>query len=170
MAALLSALVMLPLVFASGAGNEILQPLAISVLDGLINSTAMSSLNCQRIASQEGNCELTRVYFIWKNPQRWQLSDIQSIEVINRGQQLRLQTIDGKIQLISYYASLGRTAVTHQELRVNQMTKFFINDQESVLAIREDMRVVNVPVSVALIVLDLEALLDAQRRASKSNT
>jgi hypothetical protein len=123
-------------------------PLLLGLLF-LLLSGQMSSLNCQRIAPQEGNCELTRVYLIWKNSQRWQLSDIQSIEIINQKRQLRLQTINREIQLMPYYASLGRTAIGYQQSRVNQMTRFFTNDQESVLAIREDMRVVNIPVSIA---------------------
>lgn len=44
MAALTSALGMLPLAIASGAGNEILQPLAIVVLGGLFTSTALTLL------------------------------------------------------------------------------------------------------------------------------
>lgn len=44
MTALTSALGMLPLAIASGAGNEILQPLAIVVLGGLITSTALTLL------------------------------------------------------------------------------------------------------------------------------
>lgn len=130
----------------------------------------MSSLKCQRIASREGTCELTRVYLIWKNSQQWQLSDIQSIEQINQKRQLHLQTTNGGIQLMPYYASLGGTAKPHQQLKVEQMTRFFIDEQESVLAIREDMRVVNIPASIAFIALGLTALSDAQNKASKSNT
>ncbi len=44
MTALTSALGMLPLAIASGAGNEILQPLAIVVLGGLCTSTALTLL------------------------------------------------------------------------------------------------------------------------------
>lgn len=44
MTALTSALGMLPLAIASGAGNEILQPLAIVVLGGLVTSTALTLL------------------------------------------------------------------------------------------------------------------------------
>jgi nickel/cobalt tolerance cation efflux system protein len=44
MTALTSALGMLPLAIASGAGNEILQPLAIVVLGGLITSTTLTLL------------------------------------------------------------------------------------------------------------------------------
>lgn len=44
MTALTSALGMLPLAMASGAGNEILQPLAIVVLGGLFTSTALTLL------------------------------------------------------------------------------------------------------------------------------
>ena len=44
MTALTSALGMLPLAIASGAGNEILQPLAIVVLGGLFTSTALTLL------------------------------------------------------------------------------------------------------------------------------
>jgi hypothetical protein len=144
-------------------------PLLLGLLLLLLGAQ-MSSLNCQRIAPKEGSCELTQVYLIWKKSQRWQLSDIQSIEMINQKRQLRLQTINREIQLMPYYASLGRTAIAHQQLRVNQMTRFFTDDQESILAIREDMRVANVPAGIAFIVLGLAALLDAQRRTSKSNT
>lgn len=143
-------------------------PLLLGLLFLLLGGQ-MSSLNCQRIAPKEGNCELTQVYLIWKNSQRWQLGDIQSIKMINQKRQLRLQTIDREIRLMPYYASLGRTAIPHQQSRVNQMTRFFTDNQESALAIREDMRVVNVPISIAWIMLGLAALLDAQRRTSKSN-
>lgn len=44
MTALTSALGMLPLAIASGAGNEILQPLAIVVLGGLVTSTTLTLL------------------------------------------------------------------------------------------------------------------------------
>jgi nickel/cobalt tolerance cation efflux system protein len=44
MTALSSALGALPLALAFGAGNEILQPLAIVVLGGLITSTALTLL------------------------------------------------------------------------------------------------------------------------------
>ncbi len=44
MTALTSALGMLPLAIASGAGNEIMQPLAIVVLGGLFTSTALTLL------------------------------------------------------------------------------------------------------------------------------
>jgi nickel/cobalt tolerance cation efflux system protein len=44
MTALTSVLGMLPLAIASGAGNEILQPLAIVVLGGLFTSTALTLL------------------------------------------------------------------------------------------------------------------------------
>lgn len=44
MTALTSALGMVPLVVGSGAGKEILQPLAIVVLGGLFTSTALTLL------------------------------------------------------------------------------------------------------------------------------
>ncbi|KRH97810.1 hypothetical protein ASL19_14405 [Cylindrospermopsis sp. CR12] len=44
MIALFSFLGMFPLAIASGAGNEILQPLAIVVLGGLFTSTALTLL------------------------------------------------------------------------------------------------------------------------------
>jgi nickel/cobalt tolerance cation efflux system protein len=44
MTALTSALGMFPLAIASGAGNEILQPLAVVVLGGLFTSTALTLL------------------------------------------------------------------------------------------------------------------------------
>jgi nickel/cobalt tolerance cation efflux system protein len=44
MTALSSALGALPLALAFGAGNEILQPLAVVVLGGLITSTALTLL------------------------------------------------------------------------------------------------------------------------------
>jgi len=144
----------------------------ISLLLGLLFlllTGQMSSLNCKRIAAKEGTCQLTRAYLFWKSSQKWQISDIQSIEAINNKRQLRLQTANDTIQLMPYYASLGKTAITHQQLRVAQMTRFFTNDRESALTIREDMRVVDVPMSIAFILLGLAALLDAQR-TSKSKT
>ena len=44
MTALLSALGMVPLVIGTGAGKEILQPLAVVVLGGLFTSTALTLL------------------------------------------------------------------------------------------------------------------------------
>jgi nickel/cobalt tolerance cation efflux system protein len=54
MTALTSALGMLPLAIASGAGNEILQPLAIVVLGGLFTSTALTLLVIPAVYSQFG--------------------------------------------------------------------------------------------------------------------
>jgi nickel/cobalt tolerance cation efflux system protein len=54
MTALTSALGMLPLAIASGAGNEILQPLAIVVLGGLFTSTALTLLVIPALYSRFG--------------------------------------------------------------------------------------------------------------------
>ncbi|MFG6094232.1 efflux RND transporter permease subunit [Leptothoe sp. ISB3NOV94-8A] len=54
MTALTSALGMLPLALASGAGNEILQPLAIVVLGGLFTSTALTLLVLPALYAQFG--------------------------------------------------------------------------------------------------------------------
>ncbi|PZO49590.1 MAG: CusA/CzcA family heavy metal efflux RND transporter, partial [Phormidesmis priestleyi] len=54
MTALTSALGMLPLAIASGAGNEILQPLAIVVLGGLFTSTALTLLVIPAIYAKFG--------------------------------------------------------------------------------------------------------------------
>ncbi|MEA5499534.1 efflux RND transporter permease subunit [Limnoraphis robusta] len=54
MTALTSALGMLPLAIASGAGNEILQPLAIVVLGGLFTSTALTLLVIPALYSKFG--------------------------------------------------------------------------------------------------------------------
>ncbi len=54
MTALASALGMLPLVIGSGAGKEILQPLAIVVLGGLFTSTALTLLVLPALYSQFG--------------------------------------------------------------------------------------------------------------------
>lgn len=61
MTALTSALGMLPLALASGAGNEILQPLAIVVLGGLFTSTALTLLVIPAIYAKFGK---------WLIPQR----------------------------------------------------------------------------------------------------
>jgi nickel/cobalt tolerance cation efflux system protein len=61
MTALTSALGMLPLAIASGAGNEILQPLAIVVLGGLFTSTALTLLVIPAIYAKFGK---------WLVPQR----------------------------------------------------------------------------------------------------
>ena len=55
MTALTSALGMLPLAVASGAGNEILQPLAIVVLGGLFTSTALTLLVIPALYAKFGN-------------------------------------------------------------------------------------------------------------------
>ncbi len=54
MTALTSALGMLPLAISSGAGNEILQPLAIVVLGGLFTSTALTLLVIPAIYAKFG--------------------------------------------------------------------------------------------------------------------
>lgn len=54
MTALTSALGMFPLAIASGAGNEILQPLAIVVLGGLFTSTALTLLVLPALYTQFG--------------------------------------------------------------------------------------------------------------------
>lgn len=54
MTALTSALGMLPLAIASGAGNEILQPLAIVVLGGLITATILTLLVLPSLYAQFG--------------------------------------------------------------------------------------------------------------------
>jgi nickel/cobalt tolerance cation efflux system protein len=54
MTALTSALGTLPLVISSGAGNEILQPLAIVVLGGLFTSTALTLLVIPALYSRFG--------------------------------------------------------------------------------------------------------------------
>ncbi|MFK8185446.1 MAG: efflux RND transporter permease subunit, partial [Phormidesmis sp.] len=54
MTALTSALGMLPLVVATGAGNEILQPLATVVLGGLFTSTALTLLVIPSLYAQFG--------------------------------------------------------------------------------------------------------------------
>jgi cation efflux system protein involved in nickel and cobalt tolerance len=54
MTALTSALGMLPLAIASGAGNEILQPLAVVVLGGLFTSTALTLLVIPAIYAKFG--------------------------------------------------------------------------------------------------------------------
>ncbi|NER36717.1 MAG: efflux RND transporter permease subunit [Oscillatoria sp. SIO1A7] len=54
MTALTSALGMLPLAIASGAGNEILQPLAIVVLGGLFTSTALTLMVIPALYTQFG--------------------------------------------------------------------------------------------------------------------
>lgn len=52
--ALSSALGMVPLVLGSGAGKEILQPLAVVVLGGLFTSTALTLLVIPALYSQFG--------------------------------------------------------------------------------------------------------------------
>jgi nickel/cobalt tolerance cation efflux system protein len=54
MTALTSALGTLPLVLSGGAGNEILQPLAIVVLGGLFTSTALTLLVIPAIYAKFG--------------------------------------------------------------------------------------------------------------------
>ena len=52
MTALTSALGMVPLVIGTGAGKEILQPLAVVVLGGLVTSTALTLLVLPALYSQ----------------------------------------------------------------------------------------------------------------------
>ena len=60
MTALTSALGMLPLAIASGAGNEILQPLATVVLGGLMTSTLLTLLVIPALYAKWGNYFLAR--------------------------------------------------------------------------------------------------------------
>ncbi|MGL5509825.1 MAG: efflux RND transporter permease subunit, partial [Microcoleaceae cyanobacterium] len=70
MTALTSALGMLPLAIASGAGNEILQPLAIVVLGGLFTSTMLTLLVIPALYAKFGK---------WLMPKKsHQLSEINS--------------------------------------------------------------------------------------------
>lgn len=55
MTALTSALGMIPLVIGTGAGKEILQPLAVVVLGGLFTSTALTLLVLPALYSKFGN-------------------------------------------------------------------------------------------------------------------
>ena len=61
MTALTSALGMLPLALAFGAGNEILQPLAIVVLGGLITSTILTLLVLPALYARFGGWLLPRL-------------------------------------------------------------------------------------------------------------
>jgi Cu/Ag efflux pump CusA len=54
MTALTSALGMLPLMIGTGAGKEILQPLAIVILGGLFTSTALTLLVLPALYAQFG--------------------------------------------------------------------------------------------------------------------
>jgi Cu/Ag efflux pump CusA len=60
MTALSSALGMVPLVIGSGAGKEILQPLAVVVLGGLFTSTALTLLVLPALYSQFGRFLVTK--------------------------------------------------------------------------------------------------------------
>ncbi|WP_017303560.1 CusA/CzcA family heavy metal efflux RND transporter [Spirulina subsalsa] len=60
MTALTSALGMLPLAIAQGAGNEVLQPLAIVVLGGLFTSTALTLLVIPALYAQFGKWLICR--------------------------------------------------------------------------------------------------------------
>ncbi|MEL4896630.1 efflux RND transporter permease subunit [Crocosphaera sp. Alani8] len=64
MTALTSALGMLPLAVASGAGNEILQPLAIVVLGGLFTSTALTLLVIPALYAQFGKWLIPKYYHL----------------------------------------------------------------------------------------------------------
>lgn len=122
----------------------------------------MSSLKCQRFAPPEGLCELREANLFWKNSRQWYLSDIQLIKAINQKRQLHLQTTKGEIRLMPSYSSLGRTAITHQQSRVSEMTRFFTDPQRSVIDIREDSRVVNIPFGLAFLALGLTGFWQAQ--------
>jgi Cu/Ag efflux pump CusA len=60
MTALTSALGMIPLVITTGAGKEILQPLAVVVLGGLFTSTALTLLVLPALYSQFGKFFITK--------------------------------------------------------------------------------------------------------------
>ena len=77
MTALTSALGMLPLAIASGAGNEILQPLAIVVLGGLFTSTALTLLVIPALYAKFGK---------WLVPKRKQTALDVAIAVKATGQ------------------------------------------------------------------------------------
>ncbi|QNH58958.1 efflux RND transporter permease subunit [Limnospira indica] len=67
MTALTSALGMLPLAIAQGAGNEVLQPLAIVVLGGLFTSTALTLLVIPALYTQFGKWLIPRL-----SPNQWE--------------------------------------------------------------------------------------------------
>ena len=70
MTALTSALGMLPLVAATGAGNEILQPLATVVLGGLVTSTALTLLVIPALYAQFGKRLIPKQKTVLLN-QKW---------------------------------------------------------------------------------------------------
>ena len=78
MTALTSALGMLPLAIASGAGNEILQPLAIVVLGGLFTSTALTLLVIPALYSNFGQWFIPRTQRpVHQSPMGGELSEKQ---------------------------------------------------------------------------------------------
>lgn len=88
--------------------------LAISLPFFLIGTVSvataqMSKLICQRAESEQGICELTRVDWLGKiSTKTWQTNEIQIIEFIDDGQQIRLLTQKGEIILMPFYESVGR--------------------------------------------------------------
>ncbi|MEG4999574.1 hypothetical protein [Microcoleus sp. B4-D4] len=123
--------------------------LAISLPFFLIGTVSvataqMSKLICQRAESEQGICELTRVDWLGKiSTKTWQTNEIQKIEFIDDGQQIRLLTQKGEIILMPFYESVGRMSNKwRKQSIVKRIKAFFLNNREAEqnLMIEEDRR------------------------------
>ena len=83
MTALTSALGMIPLVIGTGAGKEILQPLAVVVLGGLFSSTALTLLVLPALYAQFGKYFITKPKSNDLNIYQGRINEQQNIAIAN---------------------------------------------------------------------------------------
>jgi hypothetical protein len=132
-------------------------PFFLIALAALISEAQMSQLICQRKESEQGICRLTRVNFLgMTSTKTWQINEIQTIEIINESEQIRLLTPKGEITLMPFYKKYGRGSNRKtKQFVVKQMQAFFINAQKPELIITQDSRVMGYFDSILFTLLGL---------------
>lgn len=132
-------------------------PFLLIAVAALVSEAQMSQLICQRGEAGQGTCKLARVNFLGiTSTKTWKIQEIQTIEVINNSEQIRLVTPKGEITLMPFYEKNGRGSNRKtKQFVVKQIQVFFMNAQKPELIITQDTRVMGYLDSVLFTLLGL---------------